>query len=141
MRFFHKTIPLICAALAVAGCHQQKAAPSIDGLTAALEKSADQALAAPSLANEQVVLTVKPGERDRRAAEVIDAALAAGGVGVRTTNGLGQVSILATVPEENADAFMALLRHEKAEMKTPTSRNTQLIEVLVETNATASPTP
>ena len=127
------------AAGCLGGCHQRKPPPSIDGLTAALERSAEQTLAAPTLANEQVILPAKPGKIDAQAAEVLAAASAAGGAAIRSLNAQGQVSILATIPENNADAFKAALRDEKAAMDKPSS-STRLIEVLIE-NPAGSPTP
>ena len=131
----------IAVALAgcLAGCHQQKPPPSIDGLSAALERSAEQTLTAPTLANEQVILPARPGKADAQAAEVLRAASAAGGAAVRSIDAQGQVSILATIPENNAAAFKAALRYEKVPMEKP-SPSTRLIEVLIE-NGAASPTP
>ena len=114
-------------------------APSIDGLSAALERSAEQTLGAPSLANEQIDLAAKPGQIDAQAAEVLQAASAAGGVGIRSLNAQGQVSIIATIPENNLDAFKARLRHAKAPLEKPSS-STRLIEILIE-NATPTPSP
>ena len=121
------------------GCHKRKPTPSMDGLTAALERSAEQTLAAPSLANEKVVLSARPGEADAQAAEVLQAARSAGGVAIRSLDAQGEVSILATIPENNAEAFKATLRHEKAGMEKASS-SSRLIEVLIKTPAT-SPTP
>jgi len=139
-----KSLPL-AAALAIifvsplAGCRKEKPAPPIDGLTDALNRAAEKALAAPSLANEQIVLQARPGQLDAQASEIIAAASAAGGVAIRSVNPGGQTSILATIPENNADAFKAALRHEAAPMSSP-SPSTTLIEVLIE-NAAASPSP
>lgn len=121
-----------------AGC-RKKPAPSIDGIAAALQRTADQTLAAPSLASEQVTISVKPGQAGAEATEALQEASAAGGVGIQSSTADGGISILATVPENNAEAFKAALRHEKAVMATPSS-NTRLIEVLIE-KAAASPAP
>jgi hypothetical protein len=123
----------------LAGCHKEKPAPPIDGLTDALNRAADKALAAPPLANEQIVLPARPGQLDAQASEIIAAASAAGGVAIRSINPQGQTSILATIPVNNADSFKAALRHETAPMNPPSS-STTLIEVLIE-NAAASPSP
>ncbi len=133
-------IPL-SAALAgcLTGCHGRKPPPSIDGLNEALERSAEKTLAAPTLANEQVIVPAKPGGVDARAAEVLSEASAAGGAGIRSSDAQGRVSILATIPDNNADAFKAALRHEIFSMDKP-SGTSRLIEVLVET-PTASPSP
>ncbi len=139
LRFTAAALAGCMAGEGLCGCHRQKPPPSIDGLAAALERSAEQTLTAPSLANEQVIVTVAPGAIDARASEVLAAASAAGGAAIRSLNAQGQVSILATVPENNADAFKAALRHEKSPMEKPSS-STRLIEVLIE-NTAASPTP
>jgi hypothetical protein len=123
----------------LAGCHKPKPPPSIDDLSAALERSAEQSLPAPTLASEQVILPAQPGPADAQTAAVIQAASAAGGVAIRTLNPQGQPSILATIPENNADAFKALLRHEKPSMESPSS-STRLIEILIEKTA-PSPSP
>ena len=122
----------------LAGCHKPKPVPSIDALSAALQRSADKALAAPPLASEQLILSAKPDQIDPLAAEVLHAASAAGGAGIRSVNLQGQVSILATIPENNADAFKAALLHESSPMAAPSSTSSRLIEVLIE-NATPTP--
>jgi hypothetical protein len=130
---------VLITAVSLAACHKQKPPPSIDGLTAALERSAEQTLTAPALANEQVIIPLKPGKVDAQAAEVVQAASDAGGVAIRSVNARGQVSILATIPENNADAVKAALRKEKPPMNKPAA-TTRLIEVLIE-NTAPSPTP
>ncbi len=126
-------------AISLAACHKEKPAPSIDGLTAALQRTAEQALAAPSLANEQITLPARPGQIDTQVAGVIQIASDAGGVAIRSDNPSGAISILATIPENNAEAFKAALRQVKVTMEKP-SPTTRLIEVLIEKNA-SSPTP
>jgi hypothetical protein len=86
-----------------------------------------------------VIVTARAGAVDAQASEVLEAASAAGGAAIRSLDARRQVSILATIPENNADAFKAALRHEKSPMEKPSS-STRLIEVLIE-NAAASPTP
>jgi hypothetical protein len=129
-----------CLLVSLSGCHKQKPAPSIDGLAAALERSAEKTLAAPSLAGEQVVLTAQSGQIDTLAGQVVQAASAAGGAALRSLNAQGQLSILATIPDNNAEAFKAALRHLKVPMEKPSTSNT-LIEVFIENAAAASPTP
>jgi hypothetical protein len=82
-------------AFCLTGCHQQKPPPSIDGLSAALERS---------------------------------------------LNAQGQVSIIATIPENNIEAFKAALRHEKAPLEKPSS-STRLIEILINNSATPTSNP
>jgi hypothetical protein len=131
----------LAAALALAGCHRQKPPPSIDGLSAALERSAEKALAAPSLADEQIVLDARPGQRDARVAEVQRACAAAGATALTSTNAAGQVSMLAAIPEVNVDAFKAALQHQPATMQTQHATSTRLIEVVIENAASPSPAP
>jgi len=123
-----------------AGCRKQKPPPSIEGLSAALERSAEKTLEAQPLAGEQIVVAAKPGEINARAGEVIASATEAGGVGIRSQTGPGEASILATIPENNAEAFEAALRHDKMPMQKP-SPGTRLIEVLIGNPAPATPTP
>ena len=135
----------LAGALLLSACHKEKPAPSIDGLSAALERSAEKELAAPTLANEQIVLTAKSGQADSQADGVLHAATQAGGVGLRSTGTDGVISILATIPENNSDAFKSTVRNaagqEKAPMSSPSS-TTRLIEVLIEPPApTPSPAP
>jgi hypothetical protein len=118
---------------------REKPAPLINGLTDALNSAATKGLAAPTLANEQIAIPARPGQLDAQASEIIAAATAAGGVAIRSVNSAGQTSILATIPENNADAFKAALKHETIAMAPP-SPSTTLIEVLVEPPA-ASPSP
>jgi hypothetical protein len=129
-----------CVAGCLAGCHKPKPTPSIDGLTDALNRTAEKELAAPSLANEQIFLTATPGQIDTQASQVLDAALAAGGVGIRSVDDKGRVSILATIPENNTDAFKATIRHEKSPMNSP-APTTTLIEILIQSSALPKPQP
>jgi hypothetical protein len=128
-----------CFVGSLAGCREKKPTPSIDGLSAALERSAEQTMPAPTLAGEQIALPVPPSLAEARAAEVIQAASTAGGVAIRSLNAQGQISILATIPENNAESFRSLLRHEQPPMNSP-SPSTRLIEILIE-NPVPSPTP
>lgn len=145
------SVSALFAVVALVGCHKPTPPPSIDGLTAALERTAEQTLSAPSLANEQIILRARPGQIDAQAAEVLRAAAAAGGAAIRSVDARGRVSILATIPEGNAEAFKAALRHEKApaaevSQPSPPSHSTRLIEVLIENagavaGASVSPAP
>jgi len=144
--FTYAAKPLLCFAVVpvilLAGCHKRNPPPSIDGLTAVLQRTADQTLVAPSLTNDQVILPAMPDHTDAQAGEILHAASVAGGVAIRSVNAQGQISILATIPENNAEAFKAAVRHDKpppAADASPSS-STRLIEVLIE-NATASPSP
>ena len=139
IRFF-PLLPLALglAAGGLAGCHR-KPPPSIDGLTDALERSAEKEMPAPSLASEQVILPVRPGQTDAQVSEVLQEATAAGGAALRSTDASGRLSILATLPDNNADAFKAALRHEPSLMHPP-STTTCLIEILFQP-PNASPTP
>jgi hypothetical protein len=146
MRFASPRSLRLAALLAITlagcpGCHKEKPAPPIDGLSDALNRAAEKALAPPSLANEQILLPARPGQLDAQASEIIAAASAAGGVAIRSINAQGQTSILATIPENNADAFKAALKHETMAMASP-SPSTTLIEVLIENPAaSSSPSP
>lgn len=134
----------LAAICALAGCRPPKPPPSIDGLAEALKKSAEKTLAAPSLANEQIVATAKPGECEARAQEILNAAVAAGGTGIKAVEN-GQTSILANVPEQNEEIFKGLLRHDKVTKSSAASPGQmRLIEVLIQTGSNAveaSPTP
>jgi len=107
-------------------------------LTDALQHSAEKNLPAPSLANEQIILSASDGSA--QPSDILAAASAAGGAGIPGADDKGEVSILATIPENNAAAFKAALRHEKAPMSTP-STSTTLIEVIIQRSAAASPSP
>jgi hypothetical protein len=132
-----------CLLSCLAGCHRQKPLPSIDGLSAALERSAEKTLSAPSLADEQIIVSASSGESGAQTSEIVRAFAAAGGTAVSSVNAQGQVSILASIPEPNVAAFKAALRHEQLPIqKGPApgpSAPTRLIEVLIE--ATPTPTP
>jgi len=136
---FRKLPIAVALAASVAGCHRQTATPSIDDLTNALEQTAEKTLPAPSLTNEQIILPAQSGNTNAQASDVIAAATAAGGVAIRSVNAQGQLSILATIPENNAQAFKAALRHEKPPMDSP-APTTTLIEILIE-NPAPSPSP
>lgn len=131
------TVPLLGW---LGGCHRQKPPPSIDGLSEALERSAEKTLGAPSLADEQIIVAAKPGETDAQTAEIRRVFADAGGTAVSSVNAQGQISILADIPEVNVAAFKAALRHEPAAMRKGPALPARLIEVLLE-NTPASPTP
>ncbi|HEX4084767.1 MAG TPA: hypothetical protein VHY22_07650 [Chthoniobacteraceae bacterium] len=127
-----------------AGCHKReqpaaKPLPSIDGLTEVLKHTAEQTLAAPSLASDQVILTAGKADTEATVEAVLKGVSDAGGVGIRSTNSQGYVSILATVPENNAEAFKAALHHVKVSLDVP-SKETRLVEIVIEP-PTPSPTP
>jgi len=129
----------IAAGGCLTGCQRQKPAPSIDSLSAVLEKAAETTLPAPTLADEQIVLHAKPGQAAAQVAEVSRAFSAAGAVAITSSNGLGGISIIAEIPTANIAPFKAMLRHEKADTEKGSSP-TSLIEVLIDTT-TPSPTP
>jgi len=146
MRPLYIPILTLAALLTGTGCHKEKPeappekpAPGIDGLREVLAHTAEQTLVAPPLANEQVIVPVNASETEARAGAVLKIASDAGGAGVRSTDAQGHVSILATIPENNAEAFKAALRHVKVSMESP-SKGARLIEVLLEPPA-PSPTP
>jgi hypothetical protein len=128
------------AAGCLAGCHKAKPAPSIDGLSEALDRSAEKELPAPSLADEQIIVPAKPGQIDAQTAEIVHTFAGAGASAVSSVDGQGRVSIMGSVPENEVDAFKAALRHEKAAPPPSPSTSTRLIEVLIESVA-ASPSP
>jgi hypothetical protein len=130
-----------CALAAFSACHKEKPAPPIDQLTEALQHTADQAITAPSLANEQIILSASNGQIDTQAARVLSIASAVGGAGIRSLNAQGQTSILATIPVNNTDAFKTAIQHEDVLVNPQKPANdTTLIEVLI-TKPAASPTP
>jgi hypothetical protein len=130
----------VCIALLAPACRKQKPPPSIDGLSDALERSAVKSLPDPSLANEQLVIRVKPGQSNSLTPDILAAATAAGGVAIPSHDSQGHASILATVPLNNVDAFKAAVRHEKSTMLTPASQ-TQLIEVVIDDTPPSTPSP
>ncbi len=128
----------------LAGCHHpQKAAPSIDDLSAALQRSADQAIAAPSLVDAQIIVPPRPGELAAQTKEIEQLFTDAGGTGLDSINAKGQTSILGTIPAFNLGPFKARLNHQNAAMAPggpPAPPCT--IEVLIDTpHPSPSPTP
>jgi hypothetical protein len=128
------------AIITLASCHRQKPAPSIDGLSAALERSAEKSLAAPSLADEQIVIPAKPGQTAAQTSEIERSFTLAGGTALTSTNTQGQISILGDVPEVNVGSLKAMLRHEQTAIQSAPASPARLIEVLVVKPA-PSPTP
>jgi hypothetical protein len=122
------------------GCHKATPPPSIDGLSTALEKTAEQALPAPSLADEQIIVPARPGQADAQTAEILQLFADAGSTAVSSVNPQGRISILGDVPVVNVDALKAGLQHEKVPMQKGPASPTRLIEVLIEKPA-PSPTP
>jgi hypothetical protein len=125
----------------LSGCHKPKPPPSIEGVSAALQRAAAQALTAPPLASEQVIITVTEAEMDTEAYAVAKAATDAGGTTVRFPNENGRLSLLASIPVNNAEAFKAVLHKVRALMDKP-SDSTRLIEVVLTPPAvSSSPSP
>ena len=130
------------AAWLLGACQKPKPAPSIDDLSAALQRSADQAIAAPSLVDAQIVVQPRTGQLAAQTAEIEHFFSEAGGTGLASVNAAGQTSILGSIPADNLDAFKALLRHEKAGLDLVYKPPTVLVEVLIDTPHPApSPTP
>lgn len=127
----------------LAGCHKEKPAPSIDDLSAALERSAEKALPAPSLVDAQIEVTAKPEETAARTAEIEHLFEAAGGSGIASVDAEGRTSVLGTIPGDNLAAFKALLRHENATLPSKPGGTSLTVEVLITnpTPAPASPAP
>jgi hypothetical protein len=137
-----RILPLILFPVVLAGCHKQKPAPSIDELSAALRRSAEQSFPTPSLADQQVILHAKPGQVEGEAGAVLAEVSAAGGQAIRGKDAPGQVSIFATVPEINADALIAALRsNEKRTWEKPASSSARVIDIFIKESAAASPSP
>jgi hypothetical protein len=122
----------------MAGCQKQKPAPSIQGLSDALQMSAEKAIPVPSLADEQIIIPDRPGIEDTPEVEHLFAT--AGATAVSSIDSQGRVSIMGDVPEVNVEALKAALRHERATMEPGPYTSTRLIEVLIE-NTAASPSP
>lgn len=123
-----------------AGCHERKPPPSIDALSAALERSAANTLTAPSLADEQIIVPAMAGQSGAQTAEIERVFAAAGGTAVSSVTADGRISILAQVPEINVGPLKAALRHEPAVMQKGPPTPTRMIEVLIDTTP-ASHTP
>jgi hypothetical protein len=128
----------------LSGCHKAEHAkppPSIEGVSAALQRTAAQALNAPPLAGEQIFLTVQPADMESEAAAVSRAAADAGGAALSSPQTSGSISILASIPANNVEAFKAVLHKVHALMDKP-SGSTRLVEVVLAPAAvSSSPTP
>jgi hypothetical protein len=136
------TLLACLVAATLSGCQKPKSAPSIDDLSAALQHSADQALAAPTLVDAQIVVPPKPGRLDAQTKEIEQLFSEAGGTGLASVNAKGQTSILGSIPADNLDSFKARLRNEKAGMNLAPKPPTVLVEVLIDTpHPSPSPTP
>jgi hypothetical protein len=123
----------LLAAGLLAACQKPKPPPSIDDLTTALQHSADQAIAAPSLVDAQILVQPRPGQLAAQTAEIEQLFSEAGGTGLASVNAKGQTSILGTIAADNLEAFKALLRHQKAGLDLVDKAPTILVEVLIDT--------
>lgn len=114
--------------------HPEKPLPSrIDALTEALQEAAEKKLAASSMADEQLTIAETPELAAARAGEVIDAAIQAGGVAVKTVAPDGTISLLAQVPGRNAELFRGLVRKEQITRQAPErDGEMRLIEVIIQ---------
>ena len=143
---------ILAASVSVAGClaacHKQNPPPSIDGLSAALERSADKTLAVPSLDDDQFIVPARPGQTDAQTREIERLVAAAGGTAVDSVTAQGDISILAQVPQSHVLPFKAALERihgrERGSGPAPVgsgaSSSPLLIEVLIQ-NSFPSPTP
>ncbi len=126
----------------VLGCHKAKPAPSINDLTEALQRSADQAIAAPSLVDSQIVVPQRTGQLDAQTKEIEQIFSDAGGSAVVSLNAAGQTSIFGTIPAINLAAFKSRLNHQKATMTPGPESPACTVEVLIDTpHPSPSPTP
>jgi hypothetical protein len=126
----------------LAGCHKPAPAPGIDDLSAALQRSADQAIAAPSLVDVQLIVPQRPGQLATQTKEIEQIFTDAGGTGLDSVNAKGQTSILGTVPVVNLAAFKARVNHQLAAMTSGPISASTTVEVLIDTpHPSPSPTP
>src|SRR5438874_9645906 len=108
-------LALACALGVSALVHRssQRPSPNIDGLRENLKQAAEKRLSAPSIANEQILVTVPSERMETRAREIIDAAIQAGGTAIKTANADGTATVLAQIPGHNAEFFRALMNKEE----------------------------
>lgn len=104
-------------------------APNIDGLADSLRKTAEKKLAAPSVANEQIALTVPAEKIAARAKEIVDAAIQTGGTAIQMQDA-GATLVLAKIPGTNAGFFRGLVKNESHHELEPVREDAaRLIEV------------
>lgn len=143
--------PFLAASLlggCLPACHRQKPPPSIDGLSAALERSAEKTLGVPSLDDDQFIVPARPGDTDTQTREIKRLVADAGGTAVDSVTAQGEISILAQVPQSHVELFRAALERihgrEHGSEPTPSLSGTDstplLIEVLIE-NTPPPPNP
>jgi hypothetical protein len=143
---------ILAASVSVAGClaacHRQKPPPSINGLSAALERSADKTLALPSLDDDQFIVPARPGQTGDQTREIEALVNRAGGTALDSTTPQGDISILAQVPQNRVLLFRSALERihgrelgaEPVPLVSGTGSSPLLIEVLIE-NTSPSPSP
>jgi hypothetical protein len=143
---------ILAASVSVAGClaacHKQKPPPSIDGLSAALERSADKTFAAPSLNDDQFIVPARPGQTAGQTRAIETLVTSAGGTAVDSTTPQGDISILAQIPQDRLlpvrTALERIHAREQGPQPVPSSSGAAstplLIEVLIE-NTSPSPSP
>ena len=138
-------LPLAFAFI-LAACHkepeQQPQAPSIADLSKELQATAQKSIAMPPLTDEQVLLSAPPGGAGPRAEAVIKLAAEAGGIAFSgTASSGGGVSVLASIPANNADAFNASINGKPAPMSSPASSHFTVFQIDIQEQAAPSPSP
>lgn len=111
---------------------------NIDSLTDSLKRAAEEKLAPPAIASEQMVITDVPDKIELRAKEVIDAAIQVGGTAVKTVNTDGSVSLLVQIPNMNNALFRGLVNKAQITKETAVrDGQTRLIEIVIQPQAAA----
>lgn len=143
-------VAIVCLIAALVSARRNVAKPAatdIGALADVLKRAAEEKLAPPAIANEQIVINETPDKAEIRAKEVIDAAIQSGGTAVKTTNPDGSISMLAQIPNTNTELFRGLVSKGQITKETAVREGkARLIEVLIKTappitQSESSPTP
>lgn len=108
---------------------EKQTAPNLDGLSQALQKSAENALPAPSVASERITVTAQVGDVEAAVDRILKIAADLGGTAVKTPISEGGFSLLVQIPGAQAGRFVGLVT-DKPPVATE-SDGTRFIEVII----------
>lgn len=126
-------VALLVAILATLLVHRKASAPAanIDNLKDSLKRTAEAALPAPTVTNEQFALHAKDGDVESTAETVVKQSESLGGTALKTVEADGGVRLLIQISGSNAARLRELVTGKPASASTAAPDERQLIEVIV----------
>lgn len=94
------------------GERETRGEPNIDALKAVLERSADEVLPPPTVANTEILLETPTAQRDAEIERIVSIATGLGGTALRSESAEGDLEVLAQIPVGKIADFRAQVTGE-----------------------------